>query len=150
MPAAPGNPFLGRIKAISLPPPHTIKVIKNCTAKMENIIDCTSISLFLTPYSNSPMRDADMVAIHDPIGPGSTPQEPLALVAKMLDSEQSALESGGKGELASATESDTTAAEFRYRMSIQHSPTYLFVTSRLLREVYYLLYVDSCAQCHRR
>ena len=146
-PAAPGDPFLGRIKARSVPPPHprTAKAVRYCIAKMENIKDCTTTSLFLTPYSQSPMDDADEVAIFNRTGPGSTPQEPLALVAKMSVSERSALESGRRGELASAAELDTTTPpEIRYRTSIQHSLTVLFVISPLLGVVYYLLYADGC------
>ena len=41
-PAAPGDPFLGRIKARLVPPPHTVKAVKRCIAKMENIKDRTS------------------------------------------------------------------------------------------------------------
>jgi hypothetical protein len=103
---------------------------------MENIKDRTSTSLFLTPYSESPMNDADKVTIldHTQAGPGSTPQEPLALVAKMSDSERSALESEGRGGLTSA-ESDTKPPEIRYRTFIQHSPSFLFVlTSQLVGE----------------
>ena len=73
------------------------------------------------------MSDADKIAILNRTGPGSTPQEPLALVAKMSDSDRSAMESGERGELASAV-SDTTSPEIRYRMSNQHSPTFLFLT----------------------
>ena len=72
------------------------------------------------------MGDGDKVAIFNRTGPGSTPQEPLALVAKMSVSERSALESGRRGELASAAELDTTTPpEIRYRTSIQHSPSFL-------------------------
>ena len=89
------------------------------------------------------MDDADEVTILNRTGPGSTPHEPLALVAKMTDSERSALESGGRGGLASAAEPDTTPTEIQYRTSTQHSPTFLFITSRLLWEVYYQLYADD-------
>ena len=131
-PAAPGDPFLGRIKARYVPPPHTAKAVKRTIAKVENIKDRTSTSLFLTPYSQSPMGDADKVTILNRTGPGSTPQEPLALVAKMSDSERSALESGGRSGLASAqaAEPDSAPQEIRYRMSTQHSPTIFFITSR--------------------
>ena len=118
-PAAPGNPFLGRIKARSVPPPHTTNAVKRSIAKVENIKDRTSTSLFLTPYSQSPMGDACEVTIFNRTGPGSTPQEPLALVAKMSDSERSALESGGRGGLASAQAAEPL--EIQYRTSIQHS-----------------------------
>ena len=113
-PATIGDPFVGRIKARSVPPPHTAKAVKHSIAKMENIEDRKSTSLFLTPYSQSPMGDTDKITILNRTGPGSTPQEPLALVAKISDSERSALESGGRGELASAAESDTMPPEIRY------------------------------------
>ena len=105
----------------------------------------TNTSLFLTLNSQSPMDDADKVNIFNPTasGPGSTPQEPLALVAKMSDYEQSVLEPERRDGLASAAESDTMPPEIRYRASIQCSPTFLFLTSRLLREVYYMLN-DDC------
>ena len=144
-PVAPGDPFLGRIKARSVPPPHTAKAVKRSIAKVEDIKDRTSTSLFLTSYSQSPMSDADKVTIRNRTGPGSTPQKPLALVAKMSESERSALESDGRGGHANtAAEPDTTPQEIRYRTSIQHSPTFLFIViSRLLGEVYYLLYADD-------
>ena len=120
IPATSGDPFIGRFKARSVPPPHNVKAMKLRIAKAEdiNLNDPTSISLFLTPYSQSPMGDADKFTILNRTGPGSTPQEPLALVAKMSDSERSVLESGRRGGLA---ESNTTSPEIRYRTSVLHS-----------------------------
>ena len=70
------------------------------------------------------MGDADKIVIlNDGTGPGSTPQEPLALVAKMSDSERIVLESDGRGGLAGAAEPDTTSSEIQYGMSIQRSLT---------------------------
>ena len=89
---SPGDPFLGRIKAISVPPPHTVKAVKHSIAKLENIKDRTKTSLFLTLYSESPIGDAEKVTIRNRTSLGSTPQEPLALVAKMSDTERRALE----------------------------------------------------------
>ena len=85
---------------------------------MENINDGERTSLFLTPYSQSPMGDTDKVIILNGTGPGSSPQEPLALVAKMSDSERLALESEKMGELASAAEPDTKLSKIRYGTSI--------------------------------
>ena len=123
-PITTGDPFLGRIKATSVPPPRTLKAVEGSIVEVENIKPfITGITIFLTPYSQSPMSDAEKVTLL----PGSTPQEPLALVLKMSDSERSALESDGRGELASTADSDTTAPpEIQYRTSIQHSPTILF------------------------
>ena len=113
-----GYPFVGRIKARSVPPPHTVKAVKHSIAKVEGIKNPTSSGLFLTPCSQSPMGDADIVNILKGTGPGSTPQEPLALVAKMSDSDRSTLESGRDVELA---EADTSSPGIRYRTSVRHS-----------------------------
>jgi hypothetical protein len=101
------------------------------------------MSLFLTPYSKSPMDEADKVINLNSIGtgPGSTPQEPLALVAKMSDFERSALDSEGRSgpsEIVSAAEHNTTSPDIQYRTFIQHSLTFLFVTSRLGSVLYAL------------
>ena len=115
-PAAPSNPFLGRIKATSVPPPHTVKTLRCSIARAEDIKDITKTSLFLTPYSQSPMRNADKVILNRN-DLGSTPHEPLAIVTwiKHLDSER-------RLESEVATEPDTTAPlEIRYRTSIQQS-----------------------------
>ena len=138
-PTSPGDPFLGRIKARSVPPPHTVKAVKHSIAKVEDIKDRKSTSLFLTPYSQSPMGNADKVNILNHTGPGSTPQEPLALVAKLSDSERSALESGRSGGATSSAESHTTPPDIRYRTSIQQSSTFLFMTSRLLGSILFAL-----------
>ena len=92
---------------------------------MENIRDSESISLFLTPYSKSPMDDKrkDIILNRTGTGPGSTPREPLALVANISDSKRSALDSEGRSDpsgLASAEEHDTTSPEIQYRAFIQH------------------------------
>ena len=129
LPAAPSDPFIGRIKARSVPPPHTAKAVKHSIAKVENIKDRKSTSLFLTSYSQSPMGDDGKITILNRTGPGSTPQEPLAIVAKMSDSERNAFESEGRGGLANGAELHTMPPEIRYRMSIQHSLTFLFITS---------------------
>ena len=82
-----------------------------------NLKDNTDINLFLTSYSQSPIGDAEkLTTILN--GTGSTPQEPLALVVKMSDSERSALESDGRGSLGSSTGPDTTPADNRYCTSI--------------------------------
>ena len=112
---------------------------------MESINDRISTSLFLTPYSKSPVGDTDKVAILSRAGPGSTPQEPLALVAKMSDSERSALESEGRDRIASAEEPNTMTPEIRYRTSI---PTLSYFSLRNILtvgnlKVYYLLYAND-------
>jgi hypothetical protein len=127
-PVSPGYPFLGRIQVKSVSPPRNLKAVKSRIIKVENIRVKVGerTRLFLTPYSQSPMDGADKASILNGTGPGSTPQEPLALVAQLSDSERSALESDGRGGLASAAEPQ---ADTRYGMFIQHSPTHVLVTT---------------------
>ena len=134
-----------------MPPPRTAKTVKCSIATVENIMikDGESTSLFLTPFSQSPLGDKKKIIFlnRTGTGPGSTPQEPLALVAKMSDSERSALESEGRGGLASAAE-HTTSQEIRYGKSIRHFPTILFITSRLLKCTIYS--TRTIMKCHRK
>ena len=131
-PVAPSDPFLGRIKFRSVPPPRTAKTVKRCIAKLENIKDRGNTSLFLTSYSKSAMDDAENVTILNGNGPGSTPQEPLALVTKMPDSERSDLESRRRGGHSNAAEPDTTPPGIRYGTFIQQS--FFFRNSQLLEK----------------
>ena len=91
-----GDSFLGRIKARSVPPPHhdTVRAVRRAIARVENIKDCTSTSLFLTPYSQSPLGNADKVTSLNCTGPESTPREPLAFVVRISNSGRSAQEMG--------------------------------------------------------
>jgi hypothetical protein len=141
--ATPDDVCLGRINAKFVPPPHNVNSLKRRLAKAENIDYRTRTSLFLTPYSQSPMDDAGKVSILNRTGPGSLPQEPLALVAMLTGSERSALESGERSGLASTSEPCTTSPDIQYRTHI-YSIIFLFITSGLLFEVYYLLYANHC------
>jgi hypothetical protein len=149
--SATDDPFLGRINAKSVPPPHNVNSLKRCLAKSENISYTTRSSLFLTPYSQSPMDDAAKVTILNHTGPGSLPEEPLAFVAKLRDSERSALESVVGGILGSIRTtirpSTTSAPNTRYRTPVYS--TFLSVTSELLSEVYYLLYANDCEKASK-
>ena len=77
-PVTSSDPYLGRIKVESVPPPRTAKTVKRSIAKLENIKDRTSTTLFPTLFIESPMDDAEKVTILNAsrTGPGSTPQEP--------------------------------------------------------------------------
>ena len=98
-----------------MPPPHrdTAKAVKRSIAKVEKIEDRTNTDFFPTPYSQLPMDNTDKVTNHLP-GPGSTPQEPLAFVARISDSERSASESEGRAVVNAVLD---TSPEIRYRAS---------------------------------
>jgi len=70
------------------------------------------------------MDDAEKVSILNGIGPGSTPQEPLALVAKMSDSERRALDSEGRSGFASGAVYDTTSPEIQYLYYLLYGVNY--------------------------
>ena len=114
-----------------MPPPHrdTAQAVKRTIAKVENIENRTNTSLFLTQYSQLPMSNTDK------IGSGSTPQEPLAFVASISDSERSVLGSGERSGVAAKE------PEIRYRTSYHNFPYFSYRTNIL--KVYYLLYVDD-------
>jgi hypothetical protein len=87
-PATLDDPFLGCVLATSIAPPHNFDSLKRCLAKHEDIDHRRqSISLFLTRSSPSPMDDTSEIDIIKPSGTGSTPQEALALVMKLPDSD---------------------------------------------------------------
>ena len=122
-PAAPGDPFLGRIKALSVPPPYrdTASAVKRTIAKAENIDDRASNMLFLIPYSSKlPMDDADKVTILNCASLRST-QQPLAFVANISDSDSERRRSG------LAEPDSKTPSEIQYCTFIQDRPTFLFI-----------------------
>ncbi|KAJ7146943.1 hypothetical protein C8R44DRAFT_758519 [Mycena epipterygia] len=77
------DPFVGRIAARSVPPPHNVTTLKKCFANMENISDPAGLgsAIYLTPAAPAPMRNWEKVTI---LGPGtfngSTPETAFALV----------------------------------------------------------------------
>ena len=122
MPVSPADPFLGRIKLGSVPPPRTAKTLKRSIAKVEDLKDRESTSLFLSPYSPAPMDDVEKITIVNGTGPGSTAQGPLSLVTTMSESERRNLESGRRGghtKKKNAAKPDTTPPGIRYGTSIQ-------------------------------
>ncbi|KAJ6626622.1 hypothetical protein B0H10DRAFT_1997879 [Mycena sp. CBHHK59/15] len=60
-----GNPFLGRIKATSVPPPHTVASLKRCLAQAENLPDPMNLrtSLFQDRVDKEPMDTTTKVSI---------------------------------------------------------------------------------------
>ena len=135
-PATSSDPYLGRFKSSSVRPPHTVGTVKSKIAKEEDIKILANTSLFLTPYSQSPMDDTSKVILNSN-GPGSTTQEPLALIAKLSDSERSILESGRKGGLG---DSKKKLPGVKYRASKKYS---YFSFRDFSGEVHYQLFSDG-------
>ena len=58
------------VSMLDLCRPLALPNVKRCITEAENIKGGESTSLFLTPYSQSPMDDADKVIILNITGPG--------------------------------------------------------------------------------
>jgi hypothetical protein len=79
-PFDPSNPYLGRIDANLVPPPHTVASIKRSLSRVEKIADHTRTRLFTLTSTTRPLDNEEHLAILAGTGPGSTPRQPLALV----------------------------------------------------------------------
>ncbi|KAJ6623721.1 hypothetical protein B0H10DRAFT_2009268 [Mycena sp. CBHHK59/15] len=76
-----GNPFIGRIKATSVPPPLNVASLKRTLAQTEGLPDSigSRTTLYRFPSDQTPMDEAEKVSILG-IGIASTPTAALALV----------------------------------------------------------------------
>ena len=86
-----GDPYLARILAKSVAPPHTVSSLKRCLSKVESIVNHRQTSLYLSTSSQTPMDDGHRLSLLNGSGPGSIPQEPMALVVKSSESERNTL-----------------------------------------------------------
>jgi hypothetical protein len=78
------DPYLGRILARRVAPPHTASSLRRCLSNVENIGTDIQTSLFVATSSESPMDDSDQMSILGHTGPGYTANEPVALVISSL------------------------------------------------------------------
>jgi hypothetical protein len=79
-----------RLLSMSVSPPHNVDSLKRAICATERIRDCSRTSLFLSPSSKAPMTDAGRISILTSGGPGSIPEEPVALVIKQNASDDGA------------------------------------------------------------
>jgi hypothetical protein len=87
------DPYLARIPAEVVTPPHTATSVKRCISYVESVGREITTNLFLSASHPAPMGDADRVSIIAIPGPGYSPKEPMALATdvfytNLLDSEQ--------------------------------------------------------------
>jgi hypothetical protein len=78
------DPYLGRILARRVAPPHTASSLRRCLSNVENIGTDIQTSLFIATSSESPMDNSDRMSILAHTGPGYTANEPVALVISSL------------------------------------------------------------------
>ena len=85
----------------------TVTSLKRCLAKFENIEDHLCTNIFVTSFDKFPMDDTSEVTILKCTGLGYMPQEPLALLAKLSDSEKGSFRSR-EGEIVGPVVTETT------------------------------------------
>lgn len=113
---------LGRIPAEFVAPPLTAMSLKHCLSGLENVRNFHSAELFLSASSKAPIPDDIFVAIYAEIGPGWTPNEPMALVVKGSDSTRSRQKAV---DSSAGRPADPTPFEPRYRKHCnRHLETY--------------------------
>ena len=78
------DPYLGRISARCVAPPHTASSLRRCLSNVQNISTGIQTNLFIATSSEAPMNDSDRVSILAHTGPGHTANEPVALVISSL------------------------------------------------------------------
>lgn len=86
------NPFLGRVLARRVAPPHKARSVKRCLLSCENVKENTPTKLFASASDEIPINDTSPVSIMAYPGPGCTPEDPMALVIKNPVAARSSLE----------------------------------------------------------
>jgi hypothetical protein len=71
---------MGRVVSRRVAPPHTAASIKRFLSKQENIPDYHCTNLYATISSPSALEDQSYVSVMTADGPGSSLQQPMALV----------------------------------------------------------------------
>jgi hypothetical protein len=77
----PEEPFLGRIRADSVAPPHTPDSIKRCISRVECIL-LIHADLFAGISCDTPLKKG-LIPILRTNGPGLSPDEPMAIVIQV-------------------------------------------------------------------
>ena len=75
----PERPSLGRIRADSVPPPHSLASIKRCISRVERIPELAHANLFADISCDTPLKEGH-ISIFGTDGPGVSPNEPMAIV----------------------------------------------------------------------
>jgi len=134
--------YLGRLPAKLVAPPHTAMSLKRCLSRIENINPNVQISLFIATSSQTPIDDAGCLSILAYPGPGCTPNEPMALVATLTDTDRSRLDVKRPEAILLPAQEGETPFEMQYcncyNVRCSYCTDQLFV-------VYYRVYQDHSA-----
>jgi hypothetical protein len=73
------DPSLGRVNALSVPPPHTASCLKNFIIRSEGISG-HNVQLFEDEGSESAMKDSDALTLLSDTFPGFIADQPIAIM----------------------------------------------------------------------
>ena len=80
----PEEPFVGRIRADSVAPPHSPASIKRCISRVEKTPALAHADLFADVLCDFPLKEGHISILHAD-GPGLTPNDPMAIVRKPIE-----------------------------------------------------------------
>jgi hypothetical protein len=92
------DPYLGRISAQLVTPPHTVRNLKDSLSGVEGVPENITTSLFISASNQTPMDDARRVSLFAYPGLGCTPHKPIAIVAKFSGEDRNGDIPTGEGE----------------------------------------------------
>jgi hypothetical protein len=75
----PEEPSLGRIRADSVPPPHSAASIKRCISRVERNPELADAELFADISCNTPLQEGHIPILRTDC-PGLSPNKPMAVV----------------------------------------------------------------------
>lgn len=141
------DPYLGRILAELVSPPHTAISLKHCLFSVENINNETTASLFIAASSQTPIDDASRLSILAYPGPGCTPSEPMAFVAKLSDSCRRPLDERKPEAVLLPSQAGPTPFETRYSTRCKELKNF-HLTDQFVQ--YTIVFINNTAPCYQR
>jgi hypothetical protein len=144
-PHDPDDPYLGRILSMRIPPPHSVASVKRHLSKRENIPEGRPTNLCENLSSRAPLKNTEHVDIIDPVGAGSTPGDPVALVILNSSNEQSET----RGRTQSILEAHSSPDWSSHVNGIPRPWTYIYTlqtidgTGNLIDVNYFLIFIPQ-------
>lgn len=87
------DPFIGRIKSTTIPPPRTVDTLKRCFAYSESLSDPNNqrTELYLTASSDSPIQNGNLLLVGEDLGSSSQSAVAFVLRQDLSDVEKASL-----------------------------------------------------------
>jgi hypothetical protein len=138
------DPYLARIWAQQVALPRTVMSLKRCLSAVEHIGNYKDTSLFQSAKSDISMADTSHVSLASGSGPGSTPDNPMLLFAKVINIKAERLEASRPEVALLPPREGTTPFKAQYcRFFTDFLDIYLDLILR--PAVYYRIYTEDGA-----